>query len=92
MAENSARGNIIDAADAPKGGADTVPPPVSEDVKDAVRKTARGDVGGDGGAGVGVHASGQEEGFRTDLRVGVETVDEVRRERKDGVDTARAAC
>ncbi|KAI0535957.1 hypothetical protein GGR58DRAFT_503767 [Xylaria digitata] len=65
MAENSGRGNIIDAADAPKGG-DVVPPPVPTDLKDAVGNEARK-------ATAGVHESGQERGMRPDATVKVKT-------------------
>ncbi|KAI1172817.1 hypothetical protein F4777DRAFT_581578 [Nemania sp. FL0916] len=69
MATNSGRGNPIDAADAPKGG-DTAPPPVSGDVKQAVHDAA--EYQSSGGAGTGVHASGQEEGMRSGAGSAVE--------------------
>ncbi|KAI0192919.1 hypothetical protein EV127DRAFT_510174 [Xylaria flabelliformis] len=63
MATNSGRGNIIDAADAPRGG-DTDPPPVSNEVKGAVAKEASTSVAGS--SSTGVHASGQEPGMQPD--------------------------
>ncbi|KAI1735962.1 hypothetical protein F4680DRAFT_433680 [Xylaria scruposa] len=68
MATNSGRGNIIDAADAPRGG-DTVPPPVSNEVKGAVAKEASTSVAG---GSTGVHASGQEPGMQPDPKPKVE--------------------
>ncbi|KAI0107534.1 hypothetical protein GGR51DRAFT_515920 [Nemania sp. FL0031] len=66
MAENSGRGNSIDAADAPKGG-DMDPPPVASEVKGAVKDAAKKP------DGTGVHASGQEAGMLPDPRVKVKT-------------------
>ncbi|KAI0408908.1 hypothetical protein F4802DRAFT_546964 [Xylaria palmicola] len=60
MAENSGRGNIIDAPDGPRGG-DVAPPPLSPEVKSAVAKSA-----------AGVHAAGQEPGMRPDTTTKVE--------------------
>ncbi|KAI1749407.1 hypothetical protein F4782DRAFT_533524 [Xylaria castorea] len=76
MATNSGRGNIIDAADdAPRGG-DMDPPPVSDDVKDAVAKEASASASAVGSSSnTGVHASGQEPGMQPDPKkpkVGVE--------------------
>ncbi|KAI1118829.1 hypothetical protein F5Y14DRAFT_397852 [Nemania sp. NC0429] len=70
MAENSGRGNSIDAADAPRGGAMT-PPPVNNDVKGAVRAAAAQP------AAAGEHASGQEPGMQPDPRTKVERKEEV---------------
>ncbi|KAI0446737.1 hypothetical protein F4803DRAFT_502262 [Xylaria telfairii] len=63
MATNSGRGNIIDAADAPRGGDDVDPRPVPTDVKSAVAKEASTSASG---SGTGVHASGQEPGMEPD--------------------------
>ncbi|TGJ86668.1 hypothetical protein E0Z10_g2130 [Xylaria hypoxylon] len=71
---------IVDAADAPKGG-DVVPPPVADDVKDAVKTGAET-------AGAGMHASGQEDGLRPDPTTKVKTAEELQKERKDGVHPA----
>ncbi|KAI2635468.1 hypothetical protein GGS21DRAFT_83841 [Xylaria nigripes] len=45
MASNSGRGNTIDAADGPKGG-DVAPPPVTDEVKRAVKEAARAETEG----------------------------------------------
>ncbi|KAI1329622.1 hypothetical protein F5Y16DRAFT_397270 [Xylariaceae sp. FL0255] len=57
MATNSGRGNPIAAADGPKGGA-VSPPPVTSDVKNAVK-----DAAGQSAAAAGEHASGQDAGM-----------------------------
>ncbi|KAI1130240.1 hypothetical protein F5Y10DRAFT_125796 [Nemania abortiva] len=76
MAENSGRGNSIDAADAPKGG-DVDPPPVANDVKGAVKAAAVNS------GGTGVHAEGQEPGMSPDPRVKVKTKAEEKGENTD---------
>ncbi|KAI1435350.1 hypothetical protein GGR50DRAFT_657093 [Xylaria sp. CBS 124048] len=48
MAENSGRGNTIDAVDGPKGG-NANPPPVSDTVKDSVKESSRPEMEGGGG-------------------------------------------
>ncbi|KAI0196894.1 hypothetical protein F4808DRAFT_303799 [Astrocystis sublimbata] len=75
MATNSGRGNVIAASDdAPKGGADVAPPPVSSEVKEAVAKEASSSAAVSDGA---KHASGQEPGMEPDPTPKVEVEVEV---------------
>ncbi|KAI3323443.1 tRNA synthetases class I-domain-containing protein [Xylariaceae sp. AK1471] len=78
MAENSGRGNEIDAADGPKGG-DMVPPPVANDVKSALKAAA----------GQTVHASGQDAGMQPNTTPKVKTEKELEKERKKAEKNAK---
>ncbi|KAI1266798.1 tRNA synthetases class I-domain-containing protein [Xylariaceae sp. FL1019] len=75
MATNSARGNPIDAADAPSGG-NIAPPPVANDVKSAVKEAAGQ------AAGAGVHSPGQQNGMTPNPTPKVKTEKELEKERK----------
>ncbi|KAI1504443.1 hypothetical protein F5X99DRAFT_41078 [Biscogniauxia marginata] len=59
MATNSGRGNPIGTTDGPSKTGEGAPPPVSADVKGALREATKG-VGA--GAGSGSHAAGQDAG------------------------------
>ncbi|KAI1341522.1 tRNA synthetases class I-domain-containing protein [Xylariaceae sp. FL0016] len=82
MATNSGRGNPIDAPEGP-GKADGAPPPVSDDVKGAVKEAA-------GQAdGPGVHASGQDQGTEAPAVPKVKTAKELEKERKKAEKNAK---